>query len=162
MRLDFVVDIPKCFVDERKQFRVIHFFLVVHLLSSLSVGLRVESRPVDVNDLGDASLDGASVICGKGLVERLIRREDLSGVLRDKGTLVADMERSLEIPVKKVDCCLSWNVGKGHVVEDDAVMFGSIETPEVVHVGHNEWVLEAMDGPLGLPSVCRTIEVYDS
>lgn len=53
-----------------------------------------------MDDLGDAAADGAGIIHGKGLVERLVRCEDLAGLSRDACCLVSDMNRSLEVPVQ--------------------------------------------------------------
>jgi len=124
----------------------------------LSVGLSVESRPHDVDDAGNAASDRTGVVNGKGLVERLVRREDLAGVCRDACRLVSDMNRSFEIPVQEVDGGASGYMGEAHVIEYDTIVLSG-ELAKVIHMGDDEWVVEAVDSPLGLASVGGTPDV---
>jgi len=111
-----------------------------------------------MDDGGDAAADCSSIVHWKGLVERLVRSEDLAGVRRDACRLVSDMNRSFEIPVQEVDSGASGYMGEAHVIEYDSIILSG-ELAKVIHMGDDKGVVEAVKGPLGLASVGGTPDV---
>jgi len=110
-----------------------------------------------VNDLGDTPANGSRLVNRETFVEGLVGGEYLARFSGNLGGLVSDVDRSIHFPVQEVDACLSRAVCEGHVIEDDAVML-ACEVAKVVHVGHDERVLEAVCGPLCFASICSSID----
>lgn len=61
-----------------------------------------------------------------------------------------------------MDCCLTWDVGESHVIEDNPIMFGGAKSSKVVHVGDDERIVEAVYRPLGLASIGRPVQIDNS
>lgn len=77
--------------------------------------------------------------------EKISRGENLMGVFRDSGKLVADADRARRVPSRKLDLggerpgAFTGDVtGAPHLVEDDALMAEGVERTEVVDVGDEE------------------------
>jgi len=81
-----------------------------------------------MDDGGDAAADCSSIVHWKGLVERLVRSEDLAGVRRDACRLVSDMNRSFEIPVQEVDSGASGYMAK-HMSSNTIPSFFPVNLP---------------------------------
>lgn len=75
-------------------------------------------------------------------LEVLVGGEDLAGVARDDTVGVPAEDGGLLVPVSEVDDHLSGPEVEVHIVEDDAVMGGGVEVPELVHVSDHEWVFK--------------------
>lgn len=95
-----------------------------------------------MDDLGDASADGTTGIIWEELVKGEIRSEDLLCSRRDVGGSVATVNVASELGVDQVDTGFSWEMGKAHIIEDDAVVPVRVEVPETVHMANDQWIGE--------------------
>lgn len=57
-----------------------------------------------------------------------------------------------------MDGCTAGDVGEAHVIEHDPVVFGG-ELAKVIHVGDDEGVVKAVNGPLCLAGVGRSPDI---
>lgn len=111
-----------------------------------------------MDDSCESASDCSTCIRGEVCVEVLVRGEDLASLGGDNCTFVADVDRTVEVPVNEVDDSFAGEMCKGHVVKDDSVVLGGVEVAKVVDVGDHKWRLELMDRPLRFSGVRGAVD----
>lgn len=101
--------------------------------------------------MSESVIDCTMLVGWEGFFPRLVGDEDLFRFCWNERALVTTMDLSWHVPVADGDGCLSWEMGKGHVVEDDSIVNSGSKFSEVVDMRTEEGIVELRVGPFSLP-----------